>query len=359
MRTEAAVRPAVPAAAGAHSLNRTIDEHVRPVTDATTHGRIHGEFEHQAALILGIDDLLQDHPEILAQIIAAVHDRIKIIGVVADDDRQRQAIALLRANHLPVSCVDFFHWPVAAMCMRDYGPFFVVGEHATVVDFAYPEHNRDLEDDFNVAFAATFHLHYDHSHLTLEGGNLLSNGDGMCVSTTKLRARNMQRGYDEQQTGGFLHDHFHFNRWVHLEPLDDEPTGHVDTFLTLPATNKAILGFYRLDDDPVNALILDRNATVLKGEATKKGPLEVLRIPMPSHRDGVWRTYTSVIYANGVVLVPQYPDTNPDLDRVALGVYHEALPDWKVIGIDCSRLTSQRGALHSVSRQVPTLNHAP
>ncbi len=46
--------------------------------------------------------------------------------------------------------------------------------------------------------------------------------------------------------------------------------------------------------------------------------MQVVRIPMPSHKDGNWRTYTNVIYANGVVLVPQYPDADAELDRVAL-----------------------------------------
>jgi agmatine deiminase len=88
---------------------------------------------------------------------------------------------------------------------------------------------------------------------------------------------------------------------------------------------------------------------------TRQGPIDVVRIPMPSHSDGNWRSYTNVIYANGVVLVPQYPDTNPDLDKFALNVFREAMPDWKIIGIDCSKLIAKRGALHCVSRNIPSL----
>ena len=32
------------------------------------------------------------------------------------------------------------------------------------------------------------------------------------------------------------------------------------------------------------------------------------------------------------------------------------LPDWKVVGIDCSKLIVKRGALHCISRQVPSLD---
>ncbi|HEV2972656.1 MAG TPA: agmatine deiminase family protein [Pirellulales bacterium] len=336
--------------------DRGVSERVWPIADVKTEGRIQGEFEHQAALILGVNELIQFHPQTLAQIVAAIHDRIKIIGVVADDDQRAKTVSLLKDNRLPEDAIDFFEWPVEAMWVRDYAPFFVVGDHTTVVDFTYPEQNRDLEDSFAVAFAATFRMHYDHCHLTLEGGNLTSNGGGLCVSTTKLGSGNERRGYDAKRIGELLFEHFHFTRWVHLNPLEDEPTGHADMFVTLCARNKAILGFYRSEDDKVNAEILDQNAAVLKGEPTKDGPMDLIRIPMPSHKDGNWRTYTNVIYANGVVLVPQYPDTDPDLDKVALNVFHEALPDWKIVGIDCSKLITKRGALHCISRNVPALD---
>jgi agmatine deiminase len=344
---------------GSAGTLRSVEEHVWPIPDTKTEGRIRGEFEHQAALILGVNELVQYHPQTLAQIVEALHDRIKILGVVANDEQRAQTLSLLREHRLSEDSIDFFHWPVEAMWVRDYAPFFLVGDHVTAVDFTYPEQNRDLEDNFGMAFAATFRLHFDHCHLTLEGGNLTTNGDGLCVSTTKLALKNGERGYDIERIGSLLAEHFHFKRWVRLKPLDDEPTGHTDMFLTFTGTNKAIVGYYSSKDDPVNAQILDDNAAVLQGEATKDGPMQVIRVPMPSHGDANWRTYTNVIYANGVVLVPQYPDTDPDFDKVALRVFSEALPDWKVVGIDCSKLITKRGALHCISRQVPSLAVSP
>ncbi len=305
-----------------------------PLADVKSPGRVVGEFEHQAGLILGVNELVQYHPQTLVQIVAAVHDHIKVIGVVANAEQRTKTIALLEANHLPSGAVDFFQWPVEAMWVRDYSPYFVVGDRETAVNYTYSEANRDLEDSFSVAFAATFRLPFDHCHLTLEGGNLTSNGETLCITTNKIATVNAQRGYDIAGIGKLLHDHFHFDRWLRLKPLEGEPTGHADMFLTLSAANKAIVGAYRTEDDPVNAQLLDDNAAILKGESTKQGPLEVVRIPMPPHKDGNWRTYTNVIYANGVVLVPQYPDIDPAMDKAALDVFRKALPDWKIVGID-------------------------
>jgi agmatine/peptidylarginine deiminase len=33
------------------------------------------------------------------------------------------------------------------------------------------------------------------------------------------------------------------------------------------------------------------------------------------------------------VLVPQYPDICPELDKQALEIYRQALPEWKIVGI--------------------------
>jgi agmatine/peptidylarginine deiminase len=181
---------------------------------------------------------------------------------------------------------------------------FVAGDHTTAIAFTYGERNRDMADAFGLAFAATYRLPFDHCRVTLNGGNLDNNGDGTIVTTTKIAAKNADRGYDAARIGELLHDHLHFNRWFHLTALKDEPTGNADMFVTFYAANKALVGFCRAEDDPENAKLLDENAPVLKGEPMKNGPLDVIRIPMPSHKVGKWRTYTSVIYANGVVLVP-------------------------------------------------------
>src|SRR6267142_1010455 len=52
---------------------------VRPIADVATTGRIVGGFDHQAALLLGVNGLMRVDPDALVRIVAAIHDRIKII----------------------------------------------------------------------------------------------------------------------------------------------------------------------------------------------------------------------------------------------------------------------------------------
>jgi agmatine deiminase len=233
----------------------------------------------------------------------------------------------------------------------------VLGEEPRVVDSEYTVPGRETENQLPMAFAATFGAKIAHSHLALEGGNLLSNGQGVCISSSTIIDQNLPRGHDLQAIGRRLNSTFGFTRWVYLKPLIGESTGHVDLFLTVGGTNKVILASYDPDQDRANAELMNENARLLADGLGGDGQtLEIIRIRQPTARDGRWLSYTNVIYANGVVLVPQYPDTCPDLDRQALDVYRRAFPDRRIVGIDTSKIATKRGGLHCLSLAIPRLH---
>ena len=74
---------------------------------------------------------------------------------------------------------------------------------------------------------------------------------------------------------------------------------------------------------------------------------------MPPRRDGVWRSYTNVILANGTVLMPTFADVDPSLREQAMALYARLLPGWKVVGINCDRLAKAHGLLRCISLNVP------
>jgi agmatine/peptidylarginine deiminase len=337
------------------------EERVVPEPAQTLKGAIPGEFEHQAAIMIGANEMLAYHPRTFIQMVAALYKKTKVMGLIWSEEQRTDAIALLKANKLPADAVDFYVWPSRSMWVRDYGPFFVMESKtgpAHIVDYAYIQPNRDYGALFSATFAGTFGYQFSRAELSFEGGNMLTNGDGLCVTTNVLFEQNLPRGYDEKQIGDILGHDFQFTRWAHLKPLDGEPTHHADMFCTICGTNQAVIGSYNPDEDPANAAVLDDNAATLAKNATSKGPMQVARIPMPDHRDGNWRTYTNVIYANGTILVPQYGGGDVDRDKAALAVYRKLLPTWDVVAIDCSTLADKRGALHCISFNIPWLPEA-
>lgn len=327
-----------------------------PAAAPPSSGRVLGEYEKHDALMLGVNELLQYHPQALCDIVSALDGRIEIVGLISDPSQERKTIDLLFDRGVSSKHLHFFYWPAISMWVQDFGPIFLVGDDGPrVIDATYQFLDREAEDQVPLAFAAKYGLKISHSPLSMEGGNVLSNGKGLCISSSTLIEQNKGRNYDLQMVGAVLQRDFRFQNWSYLPALIGEPTGHVDMYLTLTSPNSVVVGEYDPADDAANAEQLNNAVATLSKVKVGDESLTVTRMPMPSRRDGKWRTYTNVIFANGVLLVPQYPNYCPEHDRKALEIYRKLLPDWKVVGINASELIEKRGSLHCLSRMLPVM----
>lgn len=329
-----------------------------PAVDVGESGRVPGEFEHKDALLLGVNELVQYHPDTLAEIVAAIDGQTRIIGLISKPEQEQRTLALLHSRGLETDTISFFLWPAESMWVQDFGPQVVVDSEPRVIDFEYQVPGREVEERLSMAFAATFGMKISHCHLAMEGGSYLSNGRGLCISSTRLIEQNQGLGLHD--IGLILKRHFGFQQWCYLPPIVGESTGHVDMFLSIGGPSTVLLASYDPHEDRENAERMDANAGTLAETVAVDGrPLEIIRVPQPASRDGSWRSYTNVIYANGVVLVPQFPDFSSELDEKALAIYRKAFPDRRVVGIDASRLITKRGGLHCLSRSLHRLPAKP
>ena len=321
---------------------------------------IAGEFESQAAIILGCHELEQIFPRVMVDVIAALIHRIPIIALVSDEVQRRQVVTQLSDWGLPAHQMHFVNMPERIMWVRDYGPQFVRKADGTVVilDPFYPHADRRWCDDMPQALAELLRVPLVKVPLHLEGGNLLSNGQGLCITTAITVRHNLDYGgLTPPQIGWILKNYYGFEHAIVMDSLYGEKTCHVDVFATFTSADTVVIGEYDRRIDPVNADILDRNAARLSGIITPTGPLKVERIPMPDNRGGVWRTYTNVIYANGTLLMPVYPGIDPEGEQKAMETYSRLLPGWEIKPIDSGQLIQNAGALRCVSANVPWLDH--
>jgi len=312
--------------------------------------RVPGEFEQQEALVLAAGGLAEEYPAILSSIITAAQRRIKLVGLVANSQKRKAVLQMLRRTGLPSSALILIETPHDTIWVRDYGPVFVQtsGTQRVAMDAEYVCPDRAWDNEAPAVIAPLFHCTVVRLPMVLEGGNFLSNGQGICLTTTKTLGQNA-----EAVVSRTFGECFGSNQTVFLEPLSREPTGHVDMFALFTAPNVVVIGAYQPNVDPENAEILDRNALRLAGLPTTHGPLQVVRIPMPDNRDGLWRTYLNVVFANGALLVPVYPDANPAVERTALETFRRLLPAWSLASINVSEMIGAGGALHCIVANVP------
>jgi agmatine deiminase len=243
------------------------------------------------------------------------------------------------------------------MWLRDFGPFTVTDSLGTrsMVEFRSGHRRCDPADDGVPPFLAIRHdFAILGNELQLEGGDVLTNGDGLGVLSTRVVDQNANfcdspPACIARSVAAMLG----FEQVLLLPPLAGEPTGHLDQACVFVAPDLAVVGRDESGNTSV-AAGLDLIAGDLSGMATFAGPVRVERIPQPPTTDGVWRSYTTIMFAGDAVLVPNYPGFCPDLDARAMALYRRLLPDRRIVGIDCEALARAGGDLHSIMLAVPT-----
>jgi agmatine deiminase len=321
---------------------------------------IRAEFNPQSALLIGANELVCFHQAVFKDLARAAHGKIPIVGFVNDSDEAELGQALLDEAGLPMQAVHFVQHPLDSMWLRDFGPFFTRWSDGSVniIHPFYanpdPDDRRPRDNALSSFIGETLNLKVEQMPLILEGGNLLSNGDGLVVTSTRVIDRPENRRFSLQQIGGMLQRHFGCRTWVYLRPLEGEPTEHVDFCLVFLRRNLVLVGRYDPACDPVNAAILDEMAEKLAGLPTSMGALVVERIPMPPRTEaGDWRSYCNVLLINGTILMPSYTGVDPALEAEAEATFRRLMPAWKLEKIVSDSLVRKRGVLHCIGITIP------
>ena len=334
--------------------------------------RMPAEFERQDGMLLGCNELVEFHPRVMLEMIAAMNGKLELYGLVSNAEQRQKVVSLLEEHKMPADSLRLIEIPASGMWVRDYGPKFLRNEVGglTMIDYAYLDvagtdgRTRPEDDVLPGELSKLFRTPISSVALSMEGGNLLNNGYGFVVSTSQLVLENSHRRYSIEDVGRLLNAGFGQENWSYVNFLDADTTRHADTFMTITAPDTIVIASCDPQQDPVSAATLDRAAEQLsqvKPDTDKHSylPFKIVRIPMEMKGDGVMRTYTNVVFANGTLLVPQYSDVDPALNAGALQIYRKTMPGWKVVGIECLSVANMGGALHCITCNVPSPSMLP
>lgn len=327
------------------------------------------EFDRQDGMLLGCNELVVYHPRLMMELIEAMAAKknLEIYGLVNDATQQQQVVSLLEEHGLPADTVKFLEITARGMWVRDYGPKFIRNRSGglTIVDYAYLDRvgtdgrNRPDDDRVPARIAELFRMDILGVPLSMEGGNLLTNGFGLCLTTNHLAAENTHRGYTVDRVGEIIAETYGQRQWSYIDPLPGDATKHADTYVTFLSPSVVAVGSCDSMLDPAAAAVMDKAAAQLGSVTVNGGPLQVVRIPMLMKQDGICRTYTNSILANGTAIVPQYADVDPETNRKALDIYAKCLPGWKIVGVECLEIARKGGALHCITCNVPSPSLVP
>lgn len=312
--------------------------------------RLPPEYDPVEELLIGWDPEL-DNFFVELTMVASRHVAVTV-AVGAHDDAER--IGDLLEFYLPPDApVRLLELPVDSVWVRDFGPLVVFDAHGarSIVDLTYP--GTEPDDHFPETVARdVWGGRIQAAPVGLDGGNLLADGAGRCLTTTYALAPDRFSG-TEGELRRYLHDLFGCRQLFILPELEREGTGHVDMYTMIPGPGRVLVGHYDAQVDSENAALLDRVAAELA-----QGGFEVTRIPMGDNYDGQFRTYTNALALNGALIVPIYLRSDRG-QREALEILATAYPGREIVPIISDEMIELGGAVHCATSTLPATRSRP
>ena len=293
----------------------------------------------------------------LFRLILAVSSRVKVwvlTSSLAESAQLKEALVNSGASRDNLGFFEFAH---ESVWTRDYGPLSIVDEQGApaLVDVEY-YYNRRRDDAIPTLMARYFSAPVYRPDLAIEGGNFMTDGEGRCFFSSRVLEANASQ--DTQDLSDLFYQFFGCEQSLVLEPLIGEGTGHIDMFSKLIGPNTMLMGYYRYEDDPMNAELLDRNVRRTESFAQESGwDLKIVRVPMPrSRRSGAFPSYTNSLIVNDLVIIPVYPQQN-QYEVEALESYRQALGnDYQLVTLDADLIIEMGGAVHCTTMGFNTVS---
>ncbi|KAJ9528566.1 hypothetical protein QJQ45_020458 [Haematococcus lacustris] len=244
----------------------------------------------------------------------------------------------------------------------------------SAVYFSDRPEDCQLPDDF----ASRAGLPHTQVPLLFEGGNLLPNGQGICIMSDRVLFVSF-RGSDLSLPERLVLVEaalrpYGCTELIVVEALTADITGHVDMWMSWPDAHTLLVGQYTYEQSPWDHVLMQH--TIARLQRLSRGRFEVVVMPMPSNCQAVqrpgsdtWqapdtcpdelepltRTYLNALYLNDYVVVPVYDEARLqesaalDLwERVAGGRYAG-----RVVTARADMMIEWSGSIHCMTRAVP------
>jgi agmatine deiminase len=311
--------------------------------------RAMAEFEPVDAVHLAFDAATEGF---VGELLRAIVPVAPVIVTLTANQSRGRVDELLRSSGLGGRDVRILGLQHDNLWTRDFGPLSVElpDGRPAFLDFRYPQ-TRVLDDGMPSALAEALGAPVYRVPLRLEGGVVMTNGQGLCVTTTTLAVQNSEIPLDAlvRQLSLALG----CSRLVFLESPGDEATGHVDMLAKFTSPDTVLVGAFDPTLSPEEAARMERNARLLEDIPVGfRRRLRVVRVPMPAPEGIVHRSYTNSLLVNGTAVVPTYGRGATEEAEV-IEAYRRALPPgWRVVTVDASRVIELGGAVHCAALEL-------
>ncbi|HMT10571.1 MAG TPA: agmatine deiminase family protein, partial [Ignavibacteria bacterium] len=304
---------------------------------------------------------------ILRQIVDYAQEEC-LVYIICNDSNSVKTY--LTSGGVPLVNLRFLITSFNSIWCRDYGPWTVYSgtvDTLRIIDWIYNRPSRP-QDNATPVFISNYMgvpIHQtlnSPNDLVNTGGNFMVDGHGTAFAS-KLILTEDQTGNPygvspktEAQINGIMSSYMGINRYIKMETLPYDQIHHIDMHIKLLDEETLLVGQYPAGVADGPQIELNLQYVLANFRTCFNKPYKVVRIPMPPgpngqypNNGGDYRTYTNSVFVNKTVIVPTYAQ---QYDTTALRIYREALPGYKVVGIDCNAIIPSLGAIHCITKEI-------
>jgi agmatine deiminase len=234
--------------------------------------------------------------------------------------------------------------------IRDYGPLEVQSNgEISWLDTIYAPEDRPRDDAVPTLLSQVFETpHQAEPRFHLEGGGIISNGEGLCGITEASLLDLGLADAGAEQRDDFL-ETIGCRTLARLPELPSEATGHVDMLAQFLSPRQVAIAVPTEGSPPevADALRGARQALAQAGAAHGL-ELEFVELPLVN-RDDLYFSYVNGLRTPAHYFVPSYSFVDPALEALAHARLAGALEGVEVVGVDSDEMIENGGAVHCVT----------
>ncbi len=299
---------------------------------------------------------------ILRQVVDYAQEEGLVYIVCSDSNTVKN---YLTQGGVPLVNLRFLITGYNSIWCRDYGPWTIYKDDVDsmkIIDWIY-NRPRPLDDVIPVFFADYINVPIHQTtappyDLIATGGNFMNDGHGKGFSSKLILNENPSK--TEAQIDTIMKLYMGIDQYIKMTNLPYDGIHHIDMHMKLLDEETLLVGEYPpgVADGPqieANLQYILTNFKTYYGRDFK-----VVRIPMPPDasghypdQGGDYRTYTNSIIINKTVIIPTY---EYQYDTTAYRIYREAMPGYKIVGINSNSIIPSLGAIHCIVKEVGIFN---
>ena len=255
-------------------------------------------------------------------IIKEMAEDVNVVTIVASVSEKNSVLSSYQSYGIDVNHCSFLIAASDSYWTRDYGPWFIINENSEqgVVDFIYnrPRPNDDL---IPVKYANNQSLPLTTMSLETAGGNYMTDGQGIAISTSLVWEENP--GLTHDQINQMVQQYLGITTYHVVPDVNNEYIKHIDCWGKYLSPDTILIrevpSTHSQYDEIEAAVDYFESQTSCYGT-----PYNVVRVYTPNNQP-----YTNSLILNDKVLVPV---TGSQWDDEAIDSYQNAMPGYEVLG---------------------------